>query len=351
MRMIQNNKKGLSSIVITLLIVTLGLVAIGGVWMVVRNLLQSNSKQVQTNSLTIDLDAINAYEEAGVVNVRVTRLVGEGQLIKIKFILDDGGNKEAITKDVTDFEEYDTSDFVLTPTKLIPGTIKTVSIAPVFMSGTEEMVGSITDIQTLRNLFAQETGEEETGEEEEEECTPICGTKICGAASNVPACGGADACGTCTTGTCSEDQLTCVGCTAITECTGGKICGTESNGCGGTITCGTCDAGSLCSTDQLICNEVILLDEGTVSESWPGSSGLYVGSPDLPTDQATNYFGKSIKFFDGETAFSGCLSIANFIHPIDGYAKSHIAFSFETMVEVGFTYKIYSTPLECNAAA
>lgn len=358
MKVISNNKKGLSTIVTTLLFVVVGLVAIGGVWMTVRSLLQSNSKQVQTSTLTVDLDIVNAYEEAGIVKVKLNRLVGEGEISAFKFVLDDGTDKEAITINIDDiegiesFEVYDTLDLELIPVKLIPGTILTVSIAPIIKSGNEEISAGITDTQVLRNLYAPSGGEdggETPGEDEEEEpCVNDCGLKQCGPSPN--GCGGADECGPCA-GTCTPDQLQCLGCEPLLACDVGKICGTQSDGCGGTLNCGTCDPGKLCSVDQLNCNDIITLNEGTVSDSWPGSSGLYIGSTDLPADQPIGYYaGKSVKFFDEGIAFTGCLTIANFVPPIDGYPKSHLVFNFETMVEIGFTYKIYSNSIECNAA-
>ncbi|MBI2395060.1 MAG: hypothetical protein HYV09_36155 [Deltaproteobacteria bacterium] len=47
-------------------------------------------------------------------------------------------------------------------------------------------------------------------------------------------CGGGGATGLC-------------GCTPITACPTGKVCGSYPNGCGGTITCGTCSSGKTCN--------------------------------------------------------------------------------------------------------
>lgn len=57
--MIQKNKKGLSDIVITLMIVVLALVAIGGVWAVVNNLLksQTQSGDMASKCLNVDVQA------------------------------------------------------------------------------------------------------------------------------------------------------------------------------------------------------------------------------------------------------------------------------------------------------
>ena len=51
-----NNKKGLSMIVSTLIIILLVLVAVGVIWVVVNNLIQSGSDQVELSSKCLDVD-------------------------------------------------------------------------------------------------------------------------------------------------------------------------------------------------------------------------------------------------------------------------------------------------------
>ena len=67
--MIQKNKKGLSDIVITLMIVVLALVAIGGVWAVVNNLLKG-----QTQSADLASRCMNT-------NLQVTKAVCTGATV------------------------------------------------------------------------------------------------------------------------------------------------------------------------------------------------------------------------------------------------------------------------------
>jgi hypothetical protein len=346
MRAIKENKRGLSGIVTTLLFVVLGLVAIGAVWAVVRNVIQDNSKQVQTGTLTVTLDILNAYEENGIVYVKVTRGTGKGDVVKLKFLLSDGTDKDLVTKEVTGFEEFSTLDFELTSNKFIPGTIETVAVAAVVKSGETEILGEIADIQALRNLYNQNGGDEGGDEEGEEEqgCTPDCGARVCGAAPN--ACNGANGCGTCQQGTCSVDQLTCENCVPAVACPVDLICGTTTDGCGGTLQCGDCPAGSLCSSDQKNCNEIVALNSGIVDETWPGTSGLYFGSSTLPID--VTYQGKYVKF--PGSAETGCFLIVSYRFPVDGYAKSHVAFNFETQIVANDNYQIFNTYNECTSA-
>ena len=64
------NKKGLSDIVITLLIVVLSLVAIGGTWFVVRNVLNKGSSQTDyaARCLTVAVDATRVTCVNGTTN-------------------------------------------------------------------------------------------------------------------------------------------------------------------------------------------------------------------------------------------------------------------------------------------
>ena len=89
------NKRGLSDIVITLIIVLLSLVAIGLVWFVVNNLIQSGTAGVETSAkcLNINLEVKQVVCENGttnqVCNVTISRTGTESSEIggiKVLFI-------------------------------------------------------------------------------------------------------------------------------------------------------------------------------------------------------------------------------------------------------------------------
>jgi hypothetical protein len=62
-----NNKKGLSTIVATLLIILLTLVAVGIIWVVVRNVIQGGSDQIEIDSMCIQANVV----ATGVINASV----------------------------------------------------------------------------------------------------------------------------------------------------------------------------------------------------------------------------------------------------------------------------------------
>ena len=338
------HNKGLSSIVITLILVVLSLVAIGVIWGVVSSLIKSSSKDVQIGSLMINLEITNAYEQDGNINVNLIRKTGQGEITKIKFILSDGGDSETITREVTTFEELDSQSFVLTPTQLIPSTIRTVSVASVFKTNEGiEKVGEITDTYTVNQNYEINPGENNNSSEEENPfCIPNCNDLQCGID---PLCG--ESCGTCETpSTCTNGVCVLPDCVpeyAEVTCEG-IVCGTNINNCGAEISCTACPTGKICLANS--CVDVTVLNSGIVEEVWPGTSGLYFGSDSLPID--IDYVGNYVKFSD--SVETRCLLIVVYRFPVEGYPKSHIGFNFETLVTTGDQYKVFGTSEECQAA-
>lgn len=111
-----NDKKGLSEVVTTLIIILLVLVAIGIVWVVVNNVLQSGTQQTEISAkcLQVDIKATAAQCTAGgVCNVTYRRSAGGDDIDGIVVVLSNGqesnqtqiaGNIEALaTKTLTDF--------------------------------------------------------------------------------------------------------------------------------------------------------------------------------------------------------------------------------------------------------
>jgi hypothetical protein len=175
--MIKRGVRGLSTIVATLLIILLTMVAVGIVWVVVRNVIVQSSEQVSLGKLTLNLEIskvqIINYTD---LNVTLKRNTGEGEFIGIDFIVSDGTNREVIKKN-TSLKELEVGVVQLSLTKVNASQIKAISIAP---------------------IFQLESGKEITGdvkyEYEPPTCIPSCLNKQCGN----DGCGGN--CGTCVSG-------------------------------------------------------------------------------------------------------------------------------------------------------
>ncbi|VVB82275.1 Uncharacterised protein [uncultured archaeon] len=398
------NKKGLSSVVIALILIVISLVAIGVVWFVVQNLINQSSKQIDgISGLTINLDIVNAYLQSQQIVVDVKRTVGSGNLAKIKFILFDGTNSELLIQNST-LQELEENNFLLLPTKLASSSIVSVSVAPVFKtSDGTETTGSVTDTFYLANGHVP-TGTSgycgdgtcdpgETGTNCPQDCAPSnedclslcaqfgveCGSNpntycsgVCGICSgSTPDCTKNEFLPIVTAGKCVQclidsecDVSKYKGCTngvcvpldcvetpeRITAACGSRVCGTVIGACGDVVSCGTCGARQLCVTGT--CTLVTPINNGTVEDVFPPSDNgeyYYFGSSDLPTDLNTNYELNYIKFPNNPIE-TDCSVIAVFRLPIQGgYTKSHIGFNFAVPVNVGEEYDIFNSLEECQA--
>jgi hypothetical protein len=90
--MIMENKRGLSAIVATLIIILLVLVAVGIIWVVVQNLLQEGAEQidVSTKCIAVDVRAVGVIPvvgEAGNYSVTLRRTAGGETMGGIKIVL------------------------------------------------------------------------------------------------------------------------------------------------------------------------------------------------------------------------------------------------------------------------
>lgn len=147
-RGMNKDKHGLSTIVVTLILVVLSLVAVGVVWAVVNNLLKTGEQQsnFQFGTLFLNLKIDKALVDTnGNLLVTVSRGSGEGDLREIDFIVSDGKNSVVVKKPTT-MSELGTSTFTLAPSDLSGiSTVVQVDIAPVINSGGQNQVGSKVD--------------------------------------------------------------------------------------------------------------------------------------------------------------------------------------------------------------
>src|SRR3989344_5227029 len=136
-------KRGLSGIVTTLIIILLVLVAVGVIWVVVKNLVQKGSEQVELGQFALDLQIKSAQVEDGNVTVVVVkRNPGEGEFVGMNFVFSDGQNSETIRQNIS-LQELEEKSFTFTLTKINTSNLKTVSVAPIYqLSSGKETVGN-----------------------------------------------------------------------------------------------------------------------------------------------------------------------------------------------------------------
>ena len=157
-----SSTKGLSDVVTTLVIILISLVAIGVVWVVIQNVIQKGSEQVELGQFTLDLQikAVQVQDE-NVTIVIVKRNPGEGEFVGMNFIFSDGQNSEIIRENTT-LQELDQRSFTITLSEINTSNLKTVSVAPIYMleSGKETQgnLADSLDIPANKSLGTEQNG-------------------------------------------------------------------------------------------------------------------------------------------------------------------------------------------------
>jgi len=122
------NRKGLSAIVATLIIILLTLVAVGIIWVVIRNLVEGGAEQIDISQkcLAVELSAVTVNEtSSGVYSVTLSRGSDSQDDIGVKVNVFSG---TATSSGVLDFGTFGDLDALETLTRTIDtNTATTVS--------------------------------------------------------------------------------------------------------------------------------------------------------------------------------------------------------------------------------
>jgi len=213
----KQNKKGLSTIVTTLIIVLLVLVAVGIIWVVVRNILNKNSEEISLDKFTVTLkvDSQNVkVNPDGSLSLKIKRTSGAGNLVGVGFVISNG-TAEYYEKFSTSLKEQEETWFTINPNGNIKfGTNSSIIVVPIIESKGKEVSGNngILYSSTTNSTKSYNTGKispRSGGTIDSPECTPSCSGKQCGSDS----CGGS--CGSCSSG---------FNCNSSGQCVSGTSC-------------------------------------------------------------------------------------------------------------------------------
>lgn len=134
------NSRGLSEVIVSLIVITLSIVAIVIVWVVVNNLISSGSAEIDVGKFTLDMKIKSVVSKPDGVDVTVKRESGIGEVSAIKFFFSDGITAQGF-QEATAIKELDEETFHLN----YSGIIKKVSIAPVLGSGSNAQTIDVKD--------------------------------------------------------------------------------------------------------------------------------------------------------------------------------------------------------------
>ena len=131
MKRLMKNQKGLSAVVTNLIIILLVIVAVGIIWVVISNLIDQTSGDINLSSLTETLEIKKVLTEGSNVNVQVQRTSGDGNLSGIKFIVyDSNGDSQSFEEDASTMKELDTKTFSLSG--YTGDEVAKVEVAPIY---------------------------------------------------------------------------------------------------------------------------------------------------------------------------------------------------------------------------
>lgn len=254
------NHKGLSTIVVTLIIILISLVAVGIIWVVVRNVIQTGTEEMALGQFTLDakIKDVSTYNSSNNVTLTVRRNAGAGEFTKINFLFSDGRDSEVITETVS-LSQLEERRFYFHLTKLNVSKLISISIVPVLNQNGKEIIGNVLDKYTVGS--GQTSIIIPTG------CTPSLGC----AALNYE-CGTNWQNGSCGTFNCEPPNCTtrygagytcnssgrCAlgGCTPLINnycSTQGYECGYWGNNtCSGNLSCGSCGSQATCPSGTCV---------------------------------------------------------------------------------------------------
>ena len=335
------NKKGLSTVVTTLLIILLSLVSIGIIWVVVKNLIGDATSEISFDTFSLNLGISNAYIDntTSQVYVAVRRSAGAGNLSGIYFIFHNGTSSTSVKRNIV-LKELEEKTFTFTSIEVGGiNNVQKVSVSPISKNAGSEVILGITD--TFDISTSSGTG------------GLTCGNGVCEVGETSSSCsqdcsaGGGAVCGNgiCESGetsnSCSQD------CAAPPSCNGVWQGASEDPGvvCDGGAKClasCTCPLG-FTGDSSGACVSQPSLSSGLVESIWPAGVAKYFDSDDLPKDstQIVSFIGKYANF-SGVGTETRCLQISYAEYLSDpAYNKSYMRLELPSTIMSGDTYNIW----------
>ena len=138
-------KKGVATIVVTVILVALVLIALGLMWGVISKLILKSSKEITIEKLTVDVDIKGAKinEVANNISVTLRRNPGVGNLVGFKFVFknESYGEVKTINSTLTELEE---KTFIFNLGMNV-SDVKIISLVLLIRPDTKEISGSVIE--------------------------------------------------------------------------------------------------------------------------------------------------------------------------------------------------------------
>ena len=316
--------KGLSTVVTTLLIILLSLVAIGIIWVVVKNLIGNAATEISFDKFSLNLGISNAYIDGSEVKVAVRRSAGAGSLSGVYFIFHNGTSSSSVKRNIA-LKELEEKTFTFNSSE-VGGidNVELVSVSPVYLNSGTDVILGITDTAEISSSSGVMGGGPGGG------TGAVCGNGVCESGEKTQSC----------SQDCSAIPVSCNG----TWTPGAEDVGVECDGglkCLASCTCPTGFTGDGSGG----CVSEPSLSSGLIESIWPFGAAKYFDSDDLPKDssQVVTFIGKYANF-SGTGGEARCLQISYAEYLSDpAYNKSYIRLELPSSIVSGDTYEIWAS--------
>jgi hypothetical protein len=301
----QMKKGGLSTIIVTLILILVSLVAVGIIWVVVRNVIQTGTEGVGLSqfSLSAKILDVSIDNSSNNVSLTVKRNAGKGNLTGISFVFSSDGNIEVITRNIS-LKELEQMNFIF-HLNMSVSDLTSVSIVPLIKQDEKQITGIALDKYNLgnsKNYILSQT------------CIPTnCSALgyICGTWNN-GTCSGTLSCGNCSGGQICNATGRCVAsCIPSTCASSGYQCGSGyANGtCAGNLNCGNCTSygtGYSCNASgRCVASSTWQFDWNARTDRYGKPAGYFDITPFPINETTTSYSIKNDEYPNGKTYYVG----------------------------------------------
>ncbi|MCK4553047.1 hypothetical protein KAT80_02495 [Candidatus Pacearchaeota archaeon] len=405
------SKKAMSTVIVALILIALVLIAIGMVWMVIKKIMVEGTSTITKaqfaiySRMDLKIETAQVNKDTNKLTVKVKRSSGKGNLSGINFIVGNETFSKSVKRDTDLGElEYRTFVFDLAEFNLNIESAKEVSIAPIIISGGEEIIGEIMDTAPIKQVSFEEeiplcsensdcgtdnwvSGTEYCSGDSilQEWMEYLCELEGCSSQSNPILKENCSAQGkVCFAGECLEEPTSCSensDCGEDSWIPGTEYCDQDDNvwqkweeyicehetckeniidkfkeecaltgqicfqgECFTPLECfehSDCNVGEMCKDNECIPEYVI--NSGTIYSIWPIGGGEYFDSPDLPKSEV-NYINYFVRFTGSE---SRCLKITEHVYPDSPEYNSYIKLNSTSSIQAGENYDIWQTLWGC----
>jgi hypothetical protein len=286
------DKKGISSIVATVLIILISVAGVAIVWVVLSDMITDKLSSINTN---VDLQIVTAEgytvwdNDSRILSVQVARGNDESEdLIGFDFVFTlDGESVTHYINETLDLNSKKTYYFNLTD---YSGHLDSVKIVPIFKTGIAGSVASEVEFSSISE--GDLTEEIEELEEDEDETNDVVAPSGTSGSSSGGSSSSDDDDSYCGDGTCDSDEdcSSCEddcgeceeSCVPIDDPCGNMTCGEVINGTCGNVSCGTCENGYYCNSSGM-CEEESIEEANYCGGIFPDETNTGLTNPDILT--------------------------------------------------------------------